>query len=53
MKIWLLTSILLLSGCSMSEEIYIFQEHPAVCDIMDVKPNVVVKEHFYVDEIIR
>ncbi len=53
MKIWLLTSILLLSGCSMSEEIYIIHEHPPICDVMDVKPDVVAGGQIYVDEIIR
>lgn len=54
MKTFLLASILLLSGCMMEEEnVIIVHQHPPVCDIMDVKPDMSVNGRLYVDEIIR
>ena len=47
MKIFLLASLLLLSGCMAESETII------ICDSMDAKPDVSVGGSVYVDDIIR
>lgn len=54
MKNLLLASMLLLSGCMIEEETFVvIHQHPAACDIMDVRPDLSISGELYVDEIIR
>lgn len=54
MKIFLLASLILLSGCIMKEQtIILSHEHGHVGDIMDEPPAINMHGHLYMDDIIR